>query len=431
MNSSDRSADGGATAPVRVLYLLTDEISSVLVRGQLGHLVGEGFDVTVATRLAEPAGAASADDVWDPGVTVEPLPFVREPSPVADVRALGATVGLIRRVRPTIVNASTPKAGLLGMVAARLCRVPVRVYVVRGFRFETAVGWRRRLFRSLEWVAMRCANHVVFNSRSLQAVAERERLVAPGRGEVIGGGSGNGIDVGRFADQVMPTRELARTELGVPADALVVGFVGRFTKDKGIGDLIGAFTSAVRDDRNAWLLLVGQFEDGDPVSPEVRRVIESDDRIVTVPWLADPRVAYRAMDVLAFPSYREGLPNVPLEAQLSRVPVVAYAATGTVDAVAADSPSGSGSGSGSGGGGGSGSGGDGGGFVAGVDASAGGVLVPVGDREQLATALGELLADPTRRIAMGAAGSDWVTARFDRAALWAGLVERYRSWAAG
>ena len=83
-----------------------------------------------------------------------------------------------------------------------------------------------------------------------------------------------------------------------------------------------------------WLLLVGQFEDGDPVTPEVRRVIESDDRIVTVPWLADPRVAYRAMDVLAFPSYREGLPNVPLEAQLCAVPVVAYEATGTVDAVA-------------------------------------------------------------------------------------------------
>ncbi len=397
MNSSD-------TRP-RVLYLLTDEISSVLVRGQLGHLAQEGFDVTVATRLALPVGsdAASGSDerdpggTWDPGVRVEYVPFVREPSPVADLRALWATVGLIRRVRPTIVNASTPKAGLLGMLGAWVCRVPVRVYVVRGFRFETAVGWRRRLFRSLEWVAMRCANHVVFNSPSLLAVAERERLVPAGRGEVIGRGSGNGIDLARFADAALPTRPQARTELGVPDDAIVVGFVGRFTRDKGIADLIGAFTSTLRRRDDVRLLLVGQFEDGDPVTPEVRRLIESDDRIVTVPWLADPRVAYRAMDVLAFPSYREGLPNVPLEAQLCAVPVVAYEATGTVDAVAA---------------------------------GVGGVLVPVGGVGELASALGELVDDHERRAEMGAAGSAWVADRFDRAALWDGLVERYRSWSA-
>jgi glycosyltransferase involved in cell wall biosynthesis len=387
----------------QVLYLLTDEISSVLVRGQLGHLVEEGFDVTVATRLApaidsdavSTGGEQDSGDTWDPGVRVEHVPFVREPSPVADLRALGATVALIRRVRPTIVNASTPKAGLLGMLGAWVCRVPVRVYVVRGFRFETAVGWRRRLFRSLEWVAMRCANHVVFNSRSLLAVAERERLVPPGRGDVIGGGSGNGIDVARFADDALPTRRHARGEFGVPDGAIVVGFVGRFTRDKGIADLIGAFTSTLRGRDDVWLLLVGQFEDGDPVAPEVRRVIESDDRIVTVPWLADPGAAYRAMDVLAFPSYREGLPNVPLEAQLSGVPVVAYEATGTVDAVAA---------------------------------GVGGVLVPVGGVGEMATALGELLDDPERRTAVGAAGSAWVADRFDRAALWNGLVERYRSW---
>jgi glycosyltransferase involved in cell wall biosynthesis len=390
---------------VRVLYLLTDEISSVLVRGQLGHLAQEGFDVTVATRLALPVGhdAASGSvegdpgDRWDPGVRVACVPFVREPSPVADLRALWATVALIRRVRPAIVNASTPKAGVLGMLGAWVCRVPVRVYVVRGFRFETAVGWRRRLFRSLEWVAMRCANHVVFNSPSLLAVAERERLVPAGSGEVIGPGSGNGIDVARFADDALPTRGRARTDFGVPDDVIVVGFVGRFTRDKGIADLIGVFTATLRGRDDVWLLLVGQFEDGDPVTPEVRRVIESDDRIVTVPWLADPSVAYRAMDVLAFPSYREGLPNVPLEAQLCAVPVVAYEATGTVDAVAT---------------------------------GVGGVLVPVGGLDELALALVELVDDHEHRTAMGVAGSAWVADRFDRAALWDGLVERYRSWSA-
>jgi glycosyltransferase involved in cell wall biosynthesis len=116
---------------------------------------------------------------------------------------------------------------------------------------------------------------------------------------------------------------------------------------------------------------------------------------VTVPWLAHTGVAYRAMDVLAFPSYREGLPNVPIEAQLCGVPVVAFEATGTVDAIA-----------------------DG----------VGGVLVPVGDADAFGAAVADLIDDPERRRELGAAGSEWVAANFDQRALWDGLVDRYRLW---
>jgi glycosyltransferase involved in cell wall biosynthesis len=386
------SSDG---APVRVLYLLTDEISSVLVRGQLGFLVEQGFDVTVATRRADPA-VPPEPGKWDDGVAVEQLPFVREPSPVADVRALFATVGLIRRVRPDIVNASTPKAGLLGSVAGWPCRVPMRVYVVRGLRFETATGWRRRMFRRLEWLAVRCATHVLFNSHSLMAVAEREGVIRPGRGEVLGAGSGNGIDVTRFADDALPSRADARAQLGLPVDAEVIGFVGRFTNDKGIADLVHAFLDRFGERPDVWLLLVGQFEEGDPVPADVRRSIETHDRIVTAAWLDHTGVAYRAMDVLAFPSYREGLPNVPLEAQLCGVPVVGYAATGTVDAVAPDGEA--------------------------------GVLVPVGDRDGLGAALESLIDDRGGRERMGAAGRAWVAGAFDRVVLWKELADRFNGW---
>ena len=386
------SREAAGAPRTTVLYLLTDEISSVLVRGQLGHLVEAGFDVTVAARLSDPADPSG--DRWDAGVTVVHLPFVREPSPLADLRALRATIRLIRRTRPTIVNASTPKAGLLGMLAAWLCRVPVRVYVVRGFRFETATGRRRRLFRSLEWVAIRCANHVVFNSHSLMAVGAREGVIRPGRGEVIGGGSGNGIDVSRFADDVIPTRAEARERFGLPAEATVVGFVGRFTRDKGIADLTSVFTSTLRPRPEVWLLLVGQFEEGDPVPAAVRATIEDDQRIVTVPWLDHPGVAYRAMDLLAFPSYREGLPNVPLEAQLCGVPVVGYAATGTVDAVAPGS-----------------------------------VLVPVGDVDALSREIIAQVAAGVGRSSSERQGATWVVENFERARLWSGLVDRYHTWA--
>jgi len=400
VNSSDAGPSVSAAsvdARIPILYLLTDEISSVLVRGQLGYLHEHGFNVTVAARRADPDDPPEPGK-WDHGVTVEHVPFVREPSPIADLRALWATIRLIRVIRPTIVNASTPKAGLLGSGAAWLCRVPVRVYVVRGFRFETATGWRRRLFRSLEWLAIRCANHVIFNSRSLMAVGEAEGVIRPGRGEVIGAGSGNGIDVSRFADDQLPTREAARAQFGLPEDADVVGFVGRFTKDKGIEDLVEVFETlpadAARQPDNGepaslWLLLVGQFEAGDPVTANTRRTIEQHERIVVVPWLERTGVAYRAMDVLAFPSYREGLPNVPLEAQLCGIPVVGYAATGSVDAV-----------------------------------DAGGRLVRVGDAAGLTAALDGLLSDPGEAERLGSAGYRQVRERFARELVWSALAQR-------
>lgn len=413
-SSSDVGERTAATGDDRIpiLYLLTDEISSVLVSGQLGYLIEHGFDVTVGTRRAAPADPP-APGKWDEGVTVEHVPFVREPSPIADLRALGATIRLIRRVRPTIVNASTPKAGLLGMFAAWLSRAPVRVYVVRGFRFETATGWRRRLFVSLERIATRCATVVIFSSRSLLAVGEAERVIRPGRGEVLGAGSGNGIDVARFADDQLPTREEARAQFGLPADAPVIGFVGRFTKDKGIEDLVEAFTAipfpAMREQMGAqgnhsftrtgegdgasadvWMLLVGQFEDGDPVDDTTRATIETHERIVVVPWLDHPGAAYRAMDVLAFPSYREGLPNVPLEAQLCGVPVVGYAATGTVDAVAE---------------------------------GVGGTLVPVGDSIAFRAGLHDVLQDREAQVARSEARRAWVIERFERRTVWARLLD--------
>ncbi|MEP4650008.1 MAG: glycosyltransferase, partial [Ilumatobacter sp.] len=267
------SSDG---ARPRIVHLLTSDISSVLVRGQLGFMVERGFDVTVGVACTGPVGGSSAPG-WGAGVCVEHVPFVREMSVFRDLRALVATIRLLRRVRPDIVNASTPKAGLLGTVAARLCRVRVRVYVIRGLRFETASGWQRRILRGTEWVAVRCATHVVANSESVLWAARDEGVVPSGVGEVIGAGSGNGVDVEWFTPSTPAERVAARASLGL--DGTVIAFVGRLTKDKGVADLVDVFTTRFDGRDDVSLLLVGDFESADPLDAVTRRAIDSDERI--------------------------------------------------------------------------------------------------------------------------------------------------------
>jgi glycosyltransferase involved in cell wall biosynthesis len=374
-----------------VLVLLTDEVSHLLVRGQLNTLVEDGFVVHVGCRRREPETREPAP--FDNGVTVHHLPFVREPSPASDLRALRATIALIRSLRPHIVSASTPKAGLLGMIAAWWCRVPVRVHVMRGLRSETMSGWRRRLYRLTEKVSVRCAHHVLVNSHSLKAVAHSNGVLRRGEGEVLGCGSGNGVDLERFRPDALELQAEARAQLGVTPQSFVVGFVGRLTVDKGIADLVDAMAMLNRDDVR--LLLVGPFEDGDPLPLSVRRRIADDPRIVHVEWLDDPRLAYAAMDVLGFASAREGLPNVVLEAQACGVPVVGYAATGTVDAVREGHT---------------------------------GLLVPVGDVTALSESIQLLLDDRDRLGAMGRAAHEWVRSSFDRRVIAQELANKYRSW---
>ncbi len=142
------------------------------------------------------------------------------------------------------MNASTPKAALLGLVAAWLLGVPKRVWVVRGFRFETMTGLGRWALRLMDRVNAALATDIVVNSSSLLALAEAEGIVRPGEARLLARGSSNGVDIGRFENSV--TRRDARRILGLPEIGPVIGFVGRITRDKGIDDLVELLTGQFR-----------------------------------------------------------------------------------------------------------------------------------------------------------------------------------------
>ena len=175
---------------------------------------------------------AARDAVASAGVVIG-----REIAPWRDLAALGRLWRLMRRVRPTIAHVGTPKAGLLGGLAAWLAGVPCRVYTLHGLRLETASGLKRQLLIGCERAACALAHRVICVSSSLRRQAIDLRLVDAGKAIVGASGSANGVDLSRF----YPTRKRlamaaeARRSLGIPTASPVVGFVGRLTRDKGIG----------------------------------------------------------------------------------------------------------------------------------------------------------------------------------------------------
>ena len=377
----------------RLLYITTHGKAALgLMRGQLATVRQRGFDVTIAASPSwELDAVTEREDV--PTIAV---PMNREITPLQDLVALYRLVKVMKQVRPDIVNAGTPKAGLLGMIAARIANVPARIYVLRGLRLETTSGLKRLLLKTTERIASACAHQVVCVSDSMRQVYVAQKLAPAWKCMLPGPGSSNGIDVSRFekTDERLNAARDIRRKLQIPIDAPVIGFVGRLTRDKGIVELADAFRSVQQSHPDARLLLVGEFESGDPVPQETIDWLRSNSAVCVAGFSKDPSNFYSVMDLLAFPSYREGFPNVPLEAAAASIPVVGFAATGTVDAIANGQT---------------------------------GTLVPIGDVAALAEAISQYLSNDLLRFQHGRAGHQRASTEFPNEVIWDAMCSLYTS----
>lgn len=334
--------------------------------GQVQYMTAHGFQVHA---LSSPGPALQAFGVAQ-GVAVHGVEMPRRISPLHDLGALREVRSAFRALRPEIVHAHTPKAGLLGMIGAWMAGVPLRIYHIHGLPFTTATGRRRELLRNTERVACALAHQVLCVSESVRRVAVAERLCPPEKIRVLLRGSINGVDsAGRFAPaRGVGARAEVRARYGIPADARVVGFVGRLVRDKGVVEMAQAWARLRGDFPDARLLLVGPVEPRDPVPPEVLEALRADPRVhLTGP--ADAAAMYPAMDLVALPTHREGFPVVPLEAAAMALPIVATRVPGCVDA---------------------------------VEDGLTGTLVPPADAAELGEAIARYLRDPDLRTRHGA-----------------------------
>jgi glycosyltransferase involved in cell wall biosynthesis len=381
---------------IRLAYLVTHPMTArFLLHGQLTFLSRQGFEIFLLTSPGQDLEALQSTG----GVTCIPVSMCREIRPLRDLTALVKILRELRQIRPAIVSASTPKAGLLGALASFLLDVPCRIYTLRGLRLETAHGWRRHLLATSEKLAAACVHKVICVSKSLRSRYHELGLAPVEKTLVLGEGSSNGVDTRRFHPQPEAADQDLRLRLGLPEGAPVVGFVGRLTRDKGIEDLATAFFDRVLPRfPSARLLIVGEFEAGDPVSEFTRRTLDDSNAVVRTGFIDGTPACYRLMDVLAFPSRREGFPNAPLEAAATAVPVVAYAATGTIDAV--------------------------------VDGATG-KLVTVGRMDELGDALCDYLADPRLRQRHGEYGRTRVLEQFRGELVWRRWEAFYRECLGG
>src|SRR5688500_5592903 len=224
-------------ATIRLCVIATIGKSiQVLYAGRLEHLAGNGFEITVACASSE-----DDDAIMARGMRLKTFPLTRAITPWRDLQTFFQMYTFFRQERFDLVEVSTPKAALIGSLAAWLARCPCQIHILHGMPHEGKRGLLGWLLRVSTSIPCRLA-HVTFAvSASLRERVCADGLAHPDRVRVLGGGSANGVDVGRFSPQRIELRDEFRANHGIPPDTVVIGFVGRLTRDKGIEELVRAF----------------------------------------------------------------------------------------------------------------------------------------------------------------------------------------------
>jgi glycosyltransferase involved in cell wall biosynthesis len=316
--------------------------------------------------------------------------IVRPIRPWSDLVALVQIFRIVATHRPDVVQTLAPKAGLLGMIAARLCGVPVRVHWFTGQVWSASRGIKRAVLRSADRLIAGLATDPLVDSPSQRDFLVGEKVAPRAKLSVLGAGSVRGVDESRFRPDAA-ARALIRSSLGIPADHTALIFVGRITRDKGVSELARAMRALRLELPDLHAILVG-FEEGAFARRLIAEAGDAKDRLHIVGYSDAPERFLAAADFMVLPSYREGFGSSVIEAAACGLPAIGTRIVGLVDAIAHGET---------------------------------GILVPPRDAHALANAIRNLTANTEMRARMGAAARQRALRDFRTAALVEALQAHY------
>lgn len=311
------------TIPMALKYLLP---------GQMHFMSGNGFDVLMLSA----DGEELADVLQQESCRHIVVPMTRKITPVQDIRCLIQLIKIFRTEKPDIVHTHTPKAGLLGMIAAKICGVKTRIHTVAGLPLMTEKGLKYWILNFTERLTYACANKVWPNSPSLLRFIHEKKMCPPAKLNIIANGSTNGININRFNPKTLNENILDEVaeQINFSDEDRYLLCIGRLVADKGITELVNVFTKLEKTHEELMLILVGTFEDSlDPLPESILHEIEINPNIVHINWTDRVEYFMHLADFFVFPSHREGFPNVLLQAGAMGLPVVCSNIPGNIDIV--------------------------------------------------------------------------------------------------
>ncbi|MCL6415808.1 glycosyltransferase family 4 protein [Aestuariirhabdus sp. Z084] len=370
-----------------LLVATVPETFATILKHQPGYL-HHYYDVSLVT---------SRDNQYDKllrqeGVSINFVPMIRGISPLRDLWSIFCMIMLIRKIRPDVVHSYTPKAGLVSMISAFLCRVPSRIHTFTGLVFPTHRGLKQKILMLSDRLVCACASRVVPEGEGVKADLRAFRITRKPL-HVIGHGNIAGVDTGYF-DPSTPnfSDKLIRLDrrLALNSEDFVFCFIGRLNRDKGISELVNAF-SELPD--NAHLIAAGCLDETAAIDEKTLNALESHPRIHLLGFQEDIRPVLTQADVLVLPSYREGFPNVVLQAFAMETPVIATKVNGCNEIIVPENN---------------------------------GWLVPVKSTEALLSAMQSAMVAGSDKLAvMGQSGRTLIETRFEREEHWQRMHDFY------
>lgn len=389
-------------AKPKLIRITTVPLSlKVLLKGQHRYMTANGCEVVGVSSQGRELEEVQADE----GIRVVPLEMTRTISPLKDLKSLWQFYKLCKREKPEIVHSHTPKAGIIGMLGAKLAGVPFRLHTVAGMPLMEAKGLKRTVLDLVEKLTYACATKVYPNSKGLYDFIIQNRYTSPDKLKVIANGSSNGIDTVHFSrsEEVEFKAQQLKREYGLAEGDFVFVFVGRLVGDKGVNELITAFTRLrqAREEQvhqfksSQKLLLVGPFEpELDPLSPETLQEIEQHPDIISAGFQKDVRPYLAIAHALVFPSYREGFPNVVMQAGAMGLPAIVSDINGCNEI---------------------------------IEEGANGLIIPVKSAPALQKAMERLLREPGLYEKLKNRARDMITSRYEQKVVWEALLREYRA----